>query len=196
MQRIQYDLIINFCDCIPPFSKDSLKLRLITLAKNLKDTYEISLGFIDLARIKKAKNDLDYSKKYLDSSFYYLNFLGPTVEKQILLYHYTFFKGELFLTRGDSENAYVSFQKALNIGEKISIENPDLRDFTFYEFNSARLLSQLMLRYAENKKAITLIESFLEKYDTTYLGYLKPFIMILVTFIRIQEPNFYIGDGG
>ena len=28
-----------------------------------------------------------------------------------------------------------------------------------------------MLRYAENKKAITLIESFLEKYDTTYLGY-------------------------
>ena len=171
LQRIQYDLITNFCDCIPPFSKDSLKLRLITLAKNLKDTYKISLGFIDLARIKKAKNDLDYSKKYLDSSFYYLNFLGPTVEKQILLYHYTLFKGELLLTRGDSENAYILFQKALNIGEKISSENPDLGDFTFYEFNSARLLSQLMLRYAENKKAITLIETFLEKYDTTHLGY-------------------------
>ena len=75
------------------------------------------------------------------------------------------------MTRDDSENAYILFQKALNIGEKISSENPDLRDFTFYEFNSARLLSQLMLRYAENKKAITLIESFLEKYDTTYLGY-------------------------
>ena len=48
---------------------------------------------------------------------------------------------------------------------------PRFEDFTFYEFNSARLLSQLMLRYAENKKAIMLIESFLEKYDTTYLGY-------------------------
>ena len=111
LQRIQYDLIINFCDCIPPFSKDSLKLRLITLAKNLKDTYKISFEFIELARIKKATNNLDYSKKYLDSSFYYLNFLDPTVEKQILLFHYTLFKGELFLTRGDSENAYVSFQK-------------------------------------------------------------------------------------
>ena len=54
LQRIQYDLIANFCDCIPSFSKDSLKLRLITLAKNLKDTYKISLGFIDLARIKKS----------------------------------------------------------------------------------------------------------------------------------------------
>ena len=171
LQSMQYDLIANFCDCIPSFSKDSLKLRLITLAKNLKDTYKISLGFIDLARIKKATNNLDYSKKYLDSSFYYLNFLRPTVEKQILLYHYTLFKGELFLTRGDSENAYILFQKALNIGEKISSEYPDMRDFTFYEFNSARLLSQLMLRYAENKKAITLIESFLEKYDTTYLSY-------------------------
>ena len=40
-----------------------------------------------------------------------------------------------------------------------------------------------MLRYAENKKAITLIESFLEKYDTN-LKTLKLFIMILVTFIR------------
>ena len=38
LQRIQYDLIANFCDCTPSFRKDSLKLRLITLAKNLKDT--------------------------------------------------------------------------------------------------------------------------------------------------------------
>ena len=171
LQRKQYELIYSYADCSPYFKKDSINLRLITIAKNLKDTFKISLGFIHLARGKKAINNLDYSKKYLDSSFYYLNFLGPTVEKQILLYHHTLFNGEILLTRGDSENAYILFQKALNIGEKISSENPDLRDFTFYEFNSARLLSQLMLRYAENKKAITLIETFLEKYDTTHLGY-------------------------
>ena len=54
LQSIQYDLIAKFCDCTPSFRKDSINLRLITLAKNLKDTFKISIRFIHLARGQKS----------------------------------------------------------------------------------------------------------------------------------------------
>ena len=57
LQKKTIDLISSFCDCIPSFSKDSLKTKINSL-QNLKDTN----GFKALARIIKSKIDLDYQK--------------------------------------------------------------------------------------------------------------------------------------
>ena len=113
----------------------------LTISKALKDTTKICDDFIQIARKYKQRTDVTSAKKYLDSAYYYYYALKPSLAKEELSFSLFVTNGEFLLFERDYENAYILFQNALKVAQKLCRENPESKKYVRNEFKATRNLS-------------------------------------------------------